>query len=276
MRSFSKLAALSAFAALPAFLALPNIAYADSYWDHNGSRMKIEEDGKTRKIVYEQPRSTLADAGVKPGTVLFDGELKSDGRLSGYAKLFRKGCNPIDYYVEGGFDQANGTLLLQGQAPIYSGQGCKITGYSDDNSASSLAFTSTLGSTGGSYARGDDNDGADGQPDDSRTARADPYQRDNDPYRSNDSDSRDYRDSDAYDERPYQPTYRDQDDYYDQRPSYAENPRRPRTRYGSDGTYGDRRYNYRRLYDSDYDDLYDYEEEAPPRRRPYQPDWRAY
>lgn len=276
MRSLSKLAALSALVALPAFMALPNIAYANSFWEHNGSRMKLEENGTSRKIIYEQPRSGLAGAGVKPGTVLFDGEVKSDGRMSGYAKLFRKGCNPIDYYVEGAFDQSNGTLLLQGQAPIYSGEGCKITGYSDDNSASSLAFTSAHGADGGNYASGDDGNGYGAQPDDRRTARADPYQPDNAPYRSNDDRGNDDRyDRDSYDDRPYQPDYRDQDDYR-RRPSYADNPRRPRSRYGDYGNYGDRRYNYRRFDGGDYDDLYDYDEEAPRRSRPYQPDWRAY
>ena len=61
-------------------------------------------------------------------------------RHSGYAKLFHKGCDPIDYFVEGSYDKARGEVVLQGQAPIYSGKGCKITGYTDSGSASKLRF----------------------------------------------------------------------------------------------------------------------------------------
>ena len=116
-------------------------AASASLWDHNGSAMRLEEEGQKRRFVYDEPRNSLGPAGVKSGTVLFDGEEKKDGRLEGYAKLFRKGCDPIDYFVEGAYDKTKGEVLLQGQAPIYSGEGCKITGYSDDGSASSLRFS---------------------------------------------------------------------------------------------------------------------------------------
>lgn len=114
-----------------------------SQWDHNSSLMTLEVDGKKARFVYEDPRGALAAAKVKRGTVLFDGKEKKDGRLEGYAKLFRKGCDPVDYYVEGAYDKAKGEILLQGQAPLYSGEGCKITGYTDEGSASSLQFTRT-------------------------------------------------------------------------------------------------------------------------------------
>ena len=138
MGSFRKLCAFSAIGAACAFLSWP--AHANTSWDHNGSVMVLEENGTKRKLVYAEPRGTLDTAGVRKGTVLFDGEEKADGRLAGYAKLFRVGCDPVDYFVEGSFDKSKGEILLQGQAPIYSGTGCKITGYSDDSTASSLTF----------------------------------------------------------------------------------------------------------------------------------------
>lgn len=134
-------------------------AAPDSLWDHNGSAMRLEEEGQKRRFVYDQPRNSLGAAGVKNGTVLFDGEEKKDGRLQGYAKLFRKGCEPIDYFVEGAYDKAKGEILLQGQAPIYSGEGCKITGYSDDGSASSLRF-SLLDAPNRAVARSEESDPA--------------------------------------------------------------------------------------------------------------------
>lgn len=120
--------------------ALP-VRAAGVEWDHNNSIMKFVENGKKRRFIYEKPRKTLKVAGVSTGTILFDGEEKQDGRLSGYAKLFRKGCEPIDYFVEGTYDKAKGKIVLQGQAPIYSGKGCKITGYSENSGASRLLFT---------------------------------------------------------------------------------------------------------------------------------------
>lgn len=151
MGSLRKLCAFSAVGAACAFLSWP--AHANTSWDHNGSLVVLEENGTKRRLVYAEPRSTLDTAGVRKGTVLFDGEEKADGRLAGYAKLFRVGCDPVDYFVEGSFDKSKGEILLQGQAPIYSGQGCKITGYSDDNTASSLTFRQR---GGGAYAsRGD-------------------------------------------------------------------------------------------------------------------------
>lgn len=150
MRGFGLIMFCGAALAILPFAALSAKA-ASSQWDHNNSVMKLEESGKKHRFIYEEPRNALKAAGVKRGTVLFDGEVKKDGRLAGYAKLFRKGCDPIDYFVEGSYDENKGEIFLQGQVPIYSGKGCKITGYSDNGSASSLRFT-RIGEPEGHYA----------------------------------------------------------------------------------------------------------------------------
>jgi hypothetical protein len=154
MRSPPAIVVGAALFAACAFQSSQAHAAPASLWDHNGSAMRLEEEGQKRRFVYDQPRNSLSPAGVKNGTVLFDGEEKKDGRLEGYAKLFRKGCDPIDYFVEGAYDKIKGEVLLQGQAPIYSGEGCKITGYSDDGSASSLRF-SQLDAPNRNVARGE-------------------------------------------------------------------------------------------------------------------------
>lgn len=144
MRGFRNIVFAGAAMAAFSITALP-VQAAGAEWDHNSSVMKLIENGKKRRFVYEQPREALKPAGVATGTILFDGEEKEGGRLSGYAKLFRKGCDPIDYFVEGTFDRKKGEVLLQGQVPIYSGEGCKITGYSDSGNASKLHFTRLSG-----------------------------------------------------------------------------------------------------------------------------------
>src|SRR5687767_13194818 len=92
---------------LPLLAALGMVAGAASpvhanggIWDHNGSKMTLEMNGEKRKLVYSEPREGLDKAGIKPGTVLFNGERKADGRLAGFAKIFKATCNAVDYFVE--------------------------------------------------------------------------------------------------------------------------------------------------------------------------------
>lgn len=140
MRNPLMLALLAALG-MVAGAAAPSYAAEGGIWDHNGSKMTLEVNGEKRKLVYREPREGLDKAGIKPGTMLFNGERKANGRLAGFAKIFKATCNPIDYFVEGTFDERKGEIVLQGQAPVYSGQGCEVSGYSDDSPASRLTFT---------------------------------------------------------------------------------------------------------------------------------------
>jgi hypothetical protein len=279
MRGFERLAALSViFGALA--LGSSGAQAAASTWDHNGSLMRLEEKGSKRTFIYQEPRENLAGAGVKRGAVLFDGEVKKDGRIAGYAKLFRKGCDPVDYFVEGAHDKGKGEILLQGQAPIYSGDGCKITGYSDEGSASSLTFS--LRDSPDQYAaRADDgrepsDDGIDrrsylppsanegGQSEDGgayeepRRKRNDGTAGDGD---ANGSPDRSYgRFEPDHGSRDYLPR-----DYADRR---NRNGRRYDGYYYTDPINPD---------DSEEDDYYDYDEEDDDTAySPYQPRWRRY
>lgn len=89
-----------------ATLSLPfgpvSIAHADSCWDHNGSLMRLTDNGQQRWFYYENPRQVLANAGVTRGTLLFDGRNTGD-YYSGTARVFSRFCpgNPLEYYVEG-------------------------------------------------------------------------------------------------------------------------------------------------------------------------------
>jgi hypothetical protein len=137
MRRLHTLALLSALVAL----AGPAHAATGSIWDHNGSKMTLEENGEKRKLVYKEPKEGLDKAGIRPGTVLFNGERKANGRLAGFAKIFKGSCNPLDYFVEGTLNERTGQIVLQGQAPVYtSGTSCEVNGYSDSSPASTLKF----------------------------------------------------------------------------------------------------------------------------------------
>jgi hypothetical protein len=269
MRNLAKLAVISAAGAAGVCLALPALA-ATSTWEHNGSRVTLEENGTKRTLTFANPSAALEKAGVKSGAVLFDGQVKKDGRVSGYAKIFKAGCDPVDYFVEGTIDGAKGEMVLQGQAPVYSGKDCKIKGYSEDNKDSMLVFRSSGGRTyagtqpeeqgdGGYDARGE-RDPRNGEDEDGRrsaTARR-PAGQPDDGYddRRNDSARQDDR---QYDDRRYDGEDPDARDYArrDYDPRY-DRPRNADPYYDDDEEYTNYRYRtYRRTYE-----------------RPYQPWWR--
>jgi hypothetical protein len=53
-------------------------------WDHNYSIMYLVANGSSREFYYQKPRSGMLDAGARPGSVLFRGEVK-DGQYFGTA-----------------------------------------------------------------------------------------------------------------------------------------------------------------------------------------------
>ena len=56
------------------FLAcISQIAFADSFWDHNGSTMRLVANGNERQFVYEVPSKRMYNTGVRRGNVLFNG-----------------------------------------------------------------------------------------------------------------------------------------------------------------------------------------------------------
>lgn len=126
-------------AALVASLALTVPAWAD-YWDHNGSRMYVEQIDNELSITYLEPRSGIAATGVTTDTQLFHGNVDNDGYVHGVAFLFKKGCQPAPYAVDGEFSHHRHKLTLRGYAPIRARNSCEILGY-DVNKNSDLVFT---------------------------------------------------------------------------------------------------------------------------------------
>lgn len=101
-----------------------------SYWDHNGSLMQLVSNGSQRQFVYVEPRSVLASAGVRAGTVLFDGR-RVGQRYVGTARVFSRFCTePLEYQAEGAVVSER-EVVLTGTRPVF--KRCQPTGeYSKD------------------------------------------------------------------------------------------------------------------------------------------------
>lgn len=100
---------------------LPIGAAADSCWNHNGSVMRLKAQGNQRWFYYEQPKQVLWNAGVRPGTLLFDGR-KNGNWYTGNARRFSKYCpgNPLIYHVEGPVRGDQLQVTVRGRREVHS------------------------------------------------------------------------------------------------------------------------------------------------------------
>jgi hypothetical protein len=106
-------------------LCFANTVSADSLWNHNGSIMHLVENGTKREIYYAEPRQGMMEAGVKPGTLFFDGERIGDDYF-GTARVFSSKCQaPMTFSISGRMIDEQ-TLVLEGNRPKFSN--CKATG----------------------------------------------------------------------------------------------------------------------------------------------------
>jgi len=103
-------------------------------WDHNGSVMYLVANGSSREIYYQKPRSGMLEAGARPGSLLFRGEV-NNGQYLGTAYIFNSHCGPIPYEVKGSILNDDERIVLTGQAPRV-GRDCRAYG----SSTSDLEF----------------------------------------------------------------------------------------------------------------------------------------
>lgn len=66
-------------------------ALADSFWNHNGSVMRLVANGSERAFLYEIPSQKMINAGVESGSVLFYGH-KNGNKYFGTSTVFSKNC----------------------------------------------------------------------------------------------------------------------------------------------------------------------------------------
>ena len=93
-------------------LALPEPAI----WDHNGSVMYLVANGSSREVYYQKPRPGMLDAGARPGSLLFRGDV-NNGQYSGTAYIFNLHCGPIPFEVKGPILDDDKRIVLTGRAP---------------------------------------------------------------------------------------------------------------------------------------------------------------
>lgn len=130
MSPTSHLAAL----ALSLGLAVSAPAAADSYWNHNGSLMRLSANGAARAFFYAAPRPGIVNAGVQPGTLFFDGWRDGD-RYRGTARVFSASCGASTFYIEG-WVASETHVILEGWRPVF--HNCQPTG---DQTWERLEFT---------------------------------------------------------------------------------------------------------------------------------------
>jgi hypothetical protein len=103
-------------------------AVADSCWDHNGSLMRLTDQGNNRWFSYETtPHSWQWPAGIRPGTLLFNGS-KNGEWYSGTARVFSRHCpgQALEYSVQGPVLQNPLRVQVTGNRQIY--EYCQPTG----------------------------------------------------------------------------------------------------------------------------------------------------
>ena len=104
---------------------------------HNGSVIEFVWDTEVREWfegTYIKPRKGLS---VRRGTRLISAGYPASGEVSATVYVFKKGCSPAHYVVNGRF--RGDDLYLSGRAPIREAGGCRVVGYAHTNN-SSLVF----------------------------------------------------------------------------------------------------------------------------------------
>ena len=100
-------------------------------WDHNGSVMYLVENGSFREFHYQKPRPGMLEAGARPGSLLFRGQV-DNGQYTGTAYLFNPHCGAIPYQVKGPILDNDERIMLTGQVPQV-GRNCRTYGFYTSN-----------------------------------------------------------------------------------------------------------------------------------------------
>jgi hypothetical protein len=95
-------------------------------WDHNGSVMYLVENGTSREFHYQKPRPGMLEAGARPGSLLFRGQV-DNGQYSGTAYLFNPHCGAIPFQVKGLVLDNDDRIMLTGQVSQV-GRNCRTYG----------------------------------------------------------------------------------------------------------------------------------------------------
>ena len=119
------LAAAAALASAQAQTQTQTVSPEPTVWDHHGSVMSLVTSGSSREFRYQKPRQGMLEAGARPGSVLFRGEV-NNGQFMGTAYIFNPHCGPIPFEAKGpSLDDER--IVLTGEAPRV-GSNCQTYG----------------------------------------------------------------------------------------------------------------------------------------------------
>jgi hypothetical protein len=107
------------------FPATPQIEL-ERHWDLNGSLVKLESNGASRRFLYLDPREGLVAVGVTQGAVEFEGT-QNGNVYTGTAYVFSRICGAIGFAVSGYLAQDEQSITLKGDVPYVDKQ-CRATG----------------------------------------------------------------------------------------------------------------------------------------------------
>jgi hypothetical protein len=82
-------------------------------WDHNGSLVYLVENDASREFHYQKPRLGMLEAGARPGSLLFRGQV-DNGQYSGTAYIFNPHCGQIPFQVKGSVLDNDERIMLTG------------------------------------------------------------------------------------------------------------------------------------------------------------------
>lgn len=113
--------------AILTFMGFTNQTLAETYWNHNGSVMRLLSESDERVFVYDKPSQRMINAGVSSGDVLFEGQRRGN-RYYGTARVFSKYCDsPLTYSVSGTVSPDQTKITMTGKREVFT-SGCRATG----------------------------------------------------------------------------------------------------------------------------------------------------
>jgi hypothetical protein len=96
----------------------------DTFWDLNGSLMRLQVRGGEFIMRYEVPRIGLLQVGVQPGDVVLIGRGEPGGMVVGTAYIHTIECGKIPYQVQG--RGAHQTIYVTGNRPLVGLWSCQL------------------------------------------------------------------------------------------------------------------------------------------------------
>ncbi len=110
-----------------------------TFWDHNGSLMRLAKQGNSRKFYYQRPSSRMARAVSLVDPLLFTGR-QSGNSYSGTAYVYSSRCRrKFGYRVNGEISSNGKRVVMRGSAPVI-GSNCRVSRY-EWNGNSTLVFS---------------------------------------------------------------------------------------------------------------------------------------